>query len=195
MSLAARRTASDRSPAPEAELLRRAQAGDEAAFGELVEQHQRMIHSLGFRLTGSAADAADLAQETFLRAWRQLGGFRGDCAFASWLRRIAVSLALNWRAGSTARQRLHDQWGAENSHDSEGESIGAGAERVVAALQRLEPEYRAALVLTVYEGLNHAEAARTLGCAETTVSWRIWRARRQLRVWLADLAPKKGGFR
>lgn len=153
-----------------------------------------MIHSLGFRLTGSAADAADLAQETFLRAWRQLGGFRGDCAFASWLRRIAVNLALNWRAGSDRQQRAHDQWFAE--HRSE---TGAGSsiepERVAAALQRLDPEYRAALVLTVYEGLNHAEAARTLGCAETTVSWRIWRARRQLRGWLADLAPRQGGFR
>lgn len=193
MSLAGRPPDPQHQSAAEAALVRHAQAGDEAAFGELVSSHQRMIHTLTFRMTGSATDAADVAQETFVRAWRQLGSFRGDCSFATWLYRIAVNASLTWRTRADRRQRVQDQWAAqpEEVGDSGDDSLRVG--RVVEALQRLEPEYRAAVVLTVYDGLNHAEAARVLGCAETTVSWRIWRARRQLRKWLADLAPANGG--
>lgn len=76
-------------------LVARAQAGDPEAFAGLVARYQRMIHVLAYRMTGSAADAADLAQETFVRAWRQLGAFRAESAFATWLCRIAVHAGLN----------------------------------------------------------------------------------------------------
>lgn len=187
--------ASTTDPALIAALVERARGGDTEAFAELIALHQRMIHALTYRLTGSEADAADLAQETFIRAWRQLASFRGDSPLGGWLRRIAVNASLNWRAGVERRRQAHDGWADELAVNHALAGADDHSRRVNEALQRLTPEYRAAVVLTVYEGLNHAEAARLLGCAEATVSWRVWMARRQLRKWLADLAPRKGAGR
>jgi len=165
----------------------RAQAGDMEAFTELVMQHQRQIHALAYRLTGSVTEAEDLAQETFLRAWRQLPGFRGDSAFGTWLCRIAVNLGLNWKA---RQERRGETASVSDTVSEEATAVADPAHELVEeALQRLPAEQRAAMVLTVYEGMNHAEAARVLQCAESTVSWRVWCARRSLRRWLAALAP------
>lgn len=194
MSLASR-LSDNPSSADETALVRRAQAGDAEAFAGLVRQHQRMVHALTYRLTGSEADAAVLAQETFVRAWRQLASFRGDSALGTWLYRIALNAGLNWRAGSDRRERAHESWAAERELQETEAPAAFRPDQVNQALQRLKPDYRAAVVLTVYEGMNHAEAASVLGCAETTVSWRVWLARRQLRKWLADLAPRKGADR
>jgi len=168
-------------------LVARARAGDMEAFTELVMQHQRRIHALAYRLTGSASEAEDLAQEAFLRAWRQLPGFRGDSTFATWLCRITVNLGLNWRA----RRELRGDTAPRSQALPEEATPAAhpATDRVEEALLRLPAEQRAAIVLTVYEGMNHAEAAHVLQCAESTVSWRVWCARRSLRHWLADLAP------
>ncbi len=181
-------------PEPLTDTLAAARAGDEEAFSGIVREHHRRIHSLAYRMTGSIHDADDLAQETFLRAWRQLRSFRGDSSLATWLHRIALHLSLNWRERASSRQRTRDAYEAE-SRPAHGGDDGDDLEaernrRVVEALQRLKPDFRAAIVLTVYEGLSHAEAARRLGCAETTVSWRVWRGRRMLRAWLADLMPR-----
>jgi RNA polymerase sigma-70 factor (ECF subfamily) len=182
-------------PEPLTDTLAAARAGDEEAFSGIVREHHRRIHSLAYRMTGSIQDADDLAQETFLRAWRQLRSFRGDSSLATWLHRIALHLSLNWRERASSRQRTRDAYEAESRPTAHGGDDGGDLEaernrRVVEALQRLKPDFRAAIVLTVYEGLNHAEAASRLGCAETTVSWRVWRGRRMLRAWLADLMPR-----
>lgn len=177
-------------------LLDRARHGDTEAFAGLVARHQRMIHSLAYRLTGSEADAADLAQETFVRAWKQLSSFRGESELGTWLYRIAVNAGINWKAGVIRRNRAYNELAGQMAlADDEAPPAADNSVRVNEALQRLSPEYRAAIVLTVYEDLNHAEAAKILDCAETTVSWRVWMARRQLRKWLSDLAPRKGGDR
>jgi RNA polymerase sigma-70 factor, ECF subfamily len=188
-------TTPDAPPEPPTDTLAAARAGDEEAFSGIVREHHRRIHSLAYRMTGSIQDADDLAQETFLRAWRQLRSFRGDSSLATWLHRIALHLSLNWRERASSRQRTRDAYEAESRPAVHGgdDVVDLEAERnrrVVEALQRLKPDFRAAIVLTVYEGLNHAEAASRLGCAETTVSWRVWRGRRMLRAWLADLMPR-----
>ena len=87
----------------DADLVLQSQKGSPAAFEALVHQHQRMIHSLTFRMTGSLADAEDLAQETFLRAYEQIGTFRGTAKFSTWLYRIAVNTCLNWRQSEARR--------------------------------------------------------------------------------------------
>lgn len=157
--------------------------GDPAAIQSLIQAHQTMLHALTFRMTGSQADAEDLAQETFIQAFQQLGEFRGDAAFSSWLYRIAMNKCLNWRKGEQRRGRLHEQWG--QSAMTESLSGDAQSKQVQAALMKLHPKQRAAVVLTIYEGHNHAEAARALGCSETTVSWRVFAAKQKLRRWLA----------
>jgi len=170
------------------ELVSLCQTGDPAAFEELVRRHQKMIHALTFRMTGTQADAEDLAQETFLRAYHQVAGYRGEAKFSTWLYQIAVNLCLNWRQREARRMRFQtsreetiaEMWAVAGLTPAENEQC----RRVQEALLKLHPKQRAAIVLTVYDGLNHAEAAKILGCSETTVSWRVFAARRKLKGWL-----------
>ncbi len=160
--------------------------GELDAFGDLVRRHHAMIHALTYRMTGSTADADELTQETFVRAWQRIGQFRGESKFSSWLYRIAMTACLNWADQNFRRNRRDERWELERerSPDPVGDDVSA---KVHSALQRLEPKFRAAIVLTVYDGHNHAEAARILGCSETTVSWRIFMARRKLKKLLGSL--------
>lgn len=173
------------------ELVLRSQRADPAAFEELIRLHQRMVHALTFRMTGSLADAEDLAQETFLRAYEQIGSFRGTAKFSTWLYRIAVNTCLNWRQSETRRHQIYAQAAEEFSVQREsGEaSCGDEAGEVQAALLKLPAKQRAAIVLTIYDGLNHAEAAQVLGCSETTVSWRMFAAKRKLKRLLTTGRP------
>lgn len=170
-------------------LVLRTRQGDPAAFEALIRQHQRMIYSLTFRMTGSVADAEDLTQETFIRAWRQIGSYRAACKLSTWLYRIAINACLNWRQRETLRVEVEAGWAeTKGTADLSAERTLAGNETgrsVHAALLKLPAKQRAAILLTVYDGLNHAEAAEVLGCSETTVSWRVFAARRKLQRWLA----------
>jgi len=170
------------------ELVLQTQSGSPAAFETLIRNHQRMIHSLTFRMTGSLADAEDLAQETFIRAYEQIGSFRGTAKFSTWLYRIAVNACLNWRQSEARRFHLHANCAEEiSAHHANGDNSPAkngACEQVQSALLKLPAKQRAAIVLTIYDGLNHAEAAHVLGCSETTVSWRVFAARRKLKRWL-----------
>ncbi len=138
-------------------------------------------------MTGSLVDAEDLAQETFIRAYEQIGEFRGASKFSTWLYRIAVNTCLNWRQSEARRFQLHAQAAGEISewHADAENSPGDQANEIQAALLKLPAKQRAAIVLTIYDGLNHAEAARVLGCSETTVSWRVFAAKQKLKRWLS----------
>jgi RNA polymerase sigma-70 factor (ECF subfamily) len=102
---------------------------------------------------------------------------------SSWLYRIAVNLCLNWKKREARRSQAHQSWAS--TAETSGEADPALAGQVQAALMKLDPKQRAAIVLTVYDGHNHAAAARLLGCSETTVSWRVFAARRKLKRWLS----------
>jgi len=169
----------------ERDLIVRSRNGDHEAFAALIREHQRMIHSLCYRMSGSSADADDLAQEAFIQAHRQLEQFRGEGSFASWLYRIAVNQCLNWGARERRRSEVHREW-AEQAQE-QASPAETRAPEVQEAILKLKPKQRAALVLTVYEGMNHAEAARALRCSETTVSWRIFAARRKLKSLLRNI--------
>ncbi len=169
--------------------IERSLRGDPEAFEALVGKYQRMIHSLTYRMTGSLADAEDLAQETFIQAYRQLGSFRSEARFSSWLYRIAVNMCLNWRKREQRREQAHDEWARQG-----GETAGRDeslADKVQGALMKLHPKQRAAVVLTLHDGHSHAEAARVLGCSETTVSWRLFAARAKLKRLLKDLPRRE----
>ncbi|NQU11713.1 sigma-70 family RNA polymerase sigma factor, partial [bacterium] len=110
----------------EVDWIRRTREGDADAFAELVRRYQRLIHALTYRMTGSPADAEDLAQEIFLQAYRRLDRFRGDAKFSSWLYRIGVNTCLNWRKSRQRRQQLHDDWAAEHAApDDHSNDLGA----------------------------------------------------------------------
>lgn len=172
----------------ERELIRRSRLGQAEAFTALVSLHQRMVHSLTYRMTGSMAEAEDLAQEAFIRAWQHMDSFNGDSKFSTWLCRIAMNGCLNWRQRESQRGKIHERWASDTwnaSSDEGGRRAGAElSRRVQEALNRLPVKQRAAIVLTVYEEMNHAEAARALGCTEATISWRVFSARTKLKRWL-----------
>jgi len=161
------------------------QIGGHEAFENLIREHQRMIHSLCYRLTGSMEDAEDLAQETFLQAYQNLAGFRGEAKVSSWLYRIAVNRCLNWRKRRRRQDQTHLEWSRQESEAAHDDSRSARS--IQDALMKLPARQRAAIVLTTYDGLTHAEAARALGCSETTVSWRLFAARGKLKRLLANL--------
>ena len=162
------------------------QNGDQGAFEALIKEHQRMIHSLCYRMSGSLADAEDLAQETFIHAYQHLDGFRSEARFSSWLYRIAVNQCLNWQKRRQRLDQLHKEW-SEQDRQPSGANPGL-AQQIQEALMKLPPKQRAALILTTYDGLTHAEAAAALGCSETTVSWRLFAARAKLKRWLQNHA-------
>lgn len=172
----------------EREWIRQSREGQAEAFAALVGQHQRMIHALTYRMTGSLAESEDLAQETFVRAWQHLDSFQGEAKFSTWICRIAMNACLNWRQREGRRSAVHQTWADNTLNEASPQNLGPSAtelnHRVQAALNRLPDKQRAAIVLTVYQELNHAEAARALGCTEATISWRVFAARRKLKQWL-----------
>lgn len=172
--------------AEEQKLVSASQSGDASAFESLVRQYQKMIHSLAFRMSGSWADAQDLAQETFIQAYRQIGNFRGDSQFSSWLYRIAVNQCINAGKRTQRQARLGDEWKLRVTETVTIEDIEI-AQRVQEALQQLNPKQRAAVVLTTYEGHSHGAASKIMGCSETTVSWYLFTARAKLKSLLRDL--------
>jgi RNA polymerase sigma-70 factor, ECF subfamily len=136
-------------------------------------------------MTGSVPDAEDLTQETFIAAHQELETFRGQSKVSSWLYRIGMNRCLNWKKRRDRQQKLHEQWGDQRdlSRGDAGDKEG----RVREALMQLSMDERAAVILVIYEGLKHSEAATTLGCAETTVSWRLFQARRKLKALLGKV--------
>ncbi|MDR3458256.1 MAG: RNA polymerase sigma factor [Verrucomicrobiae bacterium] len=181
----------------EQNLVSQSRNGDHAAFAALIRAYQPMIHSLTFRMTGSVADCQDLAQEAFIRAYQQLDSYHGTSKFSSWLYRIAVNACLDWRRSEQRRDKLNTAWAEEKARevDVAQDADDKLSREVQAALMKLPDKQRAAIVLTVYSGHNHAEAAKILGCSETTVSWRIFAARRKLKKLLGNTLLSHNGGR
>lgn len=180
-------------PDDEPKWIQDSLAGDTEAYAALVKEHQKMVHAVAFRLTGSLADAEDLTQETFMRAFRQLGSFRSEAKFSTWLCQIAVNLGLNWRARENRRGDVHSEW-AQNTiveNDSRGGFPDELSGQVQNALDILPTKQRAAIVLTVYENRTHAEAAKILNCTEATISWRVFAARQKLKRLLKGISHEQ----
>lgn len=182
---------------PDAPLVARWQAGDEAAFAELVRRHERRVFGLLVRMLGSAAEAEDAAQDAFLNLHRHGRRFRRQARFSTFVYRVAVNAALNRRRG-LGRRRAHlrrlEQRQAAGHHLPEGprgpEEATYGEqvrERVQREIETLSAPLRAPLVLYDLEGLSYGEIADVLQVAEGTVKSRIHRARHALRERLRDL--------
>ncbi|HEX5397783.1 MAG TPA: RNA polymerase sigma factor [Verrucomicrobiae bacterium] len=177
----------------ETKLIEQSLSGDTDAYAALVTQHQKMVRALTFRMTGSFDDAEELAQDAFLRAYQQLATFSGGSKFSTWLCKIAINLSLDWRRREKRRESVHSQWAADaiaenGSRDDFPDEL---SRRVQAALDRLPAKQRAAIVLTVYENQSHAEAAKTLGCTEATISWRVFAARQKLKKLVKSISHEQ----
>ena len=176
-----------------------AQAGDSDAVSALVRRYQTRMYNFALTLTANPADAEDLAQETFIRAFRGLHRFRGDSSFKNWLYRIAANAA-HTRHGKQLRHaaiwdtRVESDEVSERHLASAAESVELRAIRrqvIDRALAALTPDQRAAVVLHDVEGLEYQEIGDVLNIPIGTVMSRIFRARRRLRPLLAELGDNR----
>ena len=177
-------------------VLARARQGDAEAFRDLVERHGRRAFQLAYRMTGSEQDAEDVVQESFLRAYRQLGRFEARANFATWLHRIVANCAVDvMRTRHARQQRVSDPLDditplAADSPDPERLAESAEVRRrVAAALGGLSPLERAAFALRHHEGRSIHEIGRTLGLGTSASKHAVFRAVKKLR---AALAPVRG---
>lgn len=172
-------------PAPPDERLFivRAQRGDQAAFRVLVERHRARAYALALRVLRSGADAEEVAQDAFVRAWAALPTFRGDAAFSTWLHRIVWRRALDRLAEAKARRRREDAVASEATLVAAPEHEAGGAAEPFAErlLDTLSPQQRAAVVLFYFEDRSVAQAALVMGLPENTFKTHLHRARAALR--------------
>jgi RNA polymerase sigma-70 factor (ECF subfamily) len=183
-------------------LVERVQGGDKRAFDLLVRKYQHKVIGLVSRYVKSHAECEDIAQESFIRAWRALGSFRGDSAFYTWLYKIAVNTAKNHLVAMGRRPPTDDidaedavfMAGAERMQDNatpEREMMRQEIEQsVFSTVQALPEELRTAITLREVDGLSYDEIAEAMGCPIGTVRSRIFRAREaideKLRPLLSD---------
>jgi RNA polymerase sigma-70 factor, ECF subfamily len=165
----------------EAALIRAALAGDRTALEQLLGPHRRSVVAVCFGILGSAEDAEDAAQETFLRALRGLSRFRGDSAFHSWLIRIALNLCFSWKLSRHPTQTWEE--GSLRPGAASPEVIALSHLRLMEALGSLPPHRRAALLLKEWEGCSMAEIGALMGWNEDRVKNELYRARRSLVDW------------
>lgn len=188
-------------------LVERVQSGDREAFGLLVSKYQRKLLRLVMRLVRDPAEAEDVTQEAFIKAYRALPNFRGDSAFYTWLYRIGVNTAKNWLVANGRRMPLMSE-----IVDDDTEGIEEGillrddatpdrvlmsrqiGETVNSAMDALPEDLRTAISLREIEGLSYEEIAQVMDCPIGTVRSRIFRAREAIATRLRpllDTAPDR----
>lgn len=178
------------------ELVDRARSGDREAFGLIVRRHQPRIHRLAVHMLRDRAEAEDVAQETFIRAYRALDRFDGRSEPYTWLYRITINLALN---------RIRSRKVARTTHDTDDPRLdgllladlrpetgdpGGKAERrqlyatLCEGIDGLSDTLRTTLILVCVDGRSHEDASAILGAPEGTIAWRVHEARRKLKAFL-----------
>ena len=181
------------------ELVRRVQAGDQTAFNLLVLKYQHRVLKLVGRFVNDAAEAEDVAQEAFLKAYRALASFRGDSAFYTWLYRIAINTAKNALVSQRRRpvdfdldlqdpDQYERQARLKEVDTPEGVLLTDEIRAVVEeAMEQLPEDLRTAIVLRELEGLSYEEIAEAMDCPVGTVRSRIFRAREAIDKKLKPL--------
>jgi len=200
---AAASSAAEVSPQPDdLTLVQQAQAGDAAAFDELVRRYQRQIYGVVYHMTSHHEDASDLAQEAFVKAWQALKSFKGDSSFFTWIYRIAVNRTLNHLKTRKFRESKHRF--SINDLDAEAENhpdmvalvahytprrdlaLVELQERLNEAMAQLSENHRLVVTLHDIQGLPHEAIAQIMNCNTATVRTRLFYARQQLQGILSD---------
>jgi RNA polymerase sigma-70 factor (ECF subfamily) len=181
----------------EAEVIRKAQAGDAQCFEALYNHHKRRIFSLCLRMTNNYAQAEDFMQEAFLQLYRKIASFRGESAFSTWLHRLSVNIILmHWRKKGLNEVSLEEtldpqsEDGPRRDIGKRDESLHGSVDRMTLenAIASLAPGYRIIFVLHDVEGYEHNEIAEMLGCSIGNSKSQLHKARMKLRT----LLPRAG---
>jgi RNA polymerase sigma-70 factor (ECF subfamily) len=190
------------------QLVERVQRGDKHAFNLLVSKYQRRLGRLISRFVRDSADAEDVTQDAFIKAYRALPGFRGESAFYTWLYRIGINTAKNHLLTNKRRPSSTSEFDAEESETFEEASLlrevstpenelmsKQVVDTVQASLQQLPEDLRSALTLREIEGLSYEEIAEVMNCPIGTVRSRIFRAREAVAENLRPLLETSKGNR
>jgi RNA polymerase sigma-70 factor (ECF subfamily) len=174
-------------------LIEACLAGHRDAFDVIVERHQRQIYQLCYRFVANHEDASDLAQDVFVRAYRALGGFKGQSALGTWLYRIAVNVCLNRVSSKAPRLEVLDDRHIDHRSERPDAAVlrTERAAHVRAAIARLPRKQRATLILRVYHELPHEEIAGILGASVGAVKANFFHALANLKKLLRDSAAVK----
>jgi len=181
------------------ELVQAAQKGDLAAFEELVARHRDKIFARAYSMMRNEEEALDLSQDAWVKGWQRLVQFQGDSSFITWMTRIVINLCLD-QLRKHKRQRMEsidaldeESGGVERQmpvvevNPTQGLERGELRQRIDAALAKLSPEHRTALVLHEFEELEYKEIAKRMDCSIGTVMSRLFYARRRMASLLASL--------
>lgn len=177
------------------DLVEAAKGGDSESFGVFVRRHQRRVYRLAVHLLRNTAEAEDVAQEAFVRAYGALDRFDGRSEPFTWLYRIAVNLSLNairsrkTRRPGAAMDDPRIEAALIERRPGLADPARQATDRELAlalceGVDALSETLRTTLVLVAVDGLSHAEVSQVLGCPEGTVAWRVHEARRKLREFL-----------
>lgn len=164
--------------------VRRAMLGDAAAFARLVTAHYDRVYRLAYRCAGRREDAEDVAQEVCIKLAHNLTSYRFEAPFGAWLSRMVLNSARDHLRARSRRQGRETplfedaEWVAGQDNPEQQ----AAVRQTLALVDKLPEAFRDAIILVFGEGLSHAEAAAALGCAESTISWRIHEGRKQLQA-------------
>lgn len=168
------------------QLIGMAVDGNEDAFRCLVERHCELVFKFAFKWCGVKEDAEDIAQDVMMQLADKIRGFKPDeAAFTTWLYRVTINAAKDAHRRRQSRKNNEGQY----ANDRDVNSSSRAAEEKLAQhetirlLDRLPLKEKEAVFLVYCEGLNHGEAAGVVGCAESTISWRVHNARKKLRTW------------
>ena len=178
------------------ELVALATGGDADSFNQLVQRWERPIYALAYRVIGRQEEAQDVCQETFLRAYRALPGFKGEAKFSSWVYRIALNLCRDWMRKQKRAPVMQAPEGVDIQDMAAERGPSESIEDLVSrqqlsavvgeAMRRLPEEQRTAIVLKEYHGMTFQEIADLQGCPLSTVKTRLYQGLTVLRRELAQ---------
>jgi len=196
----------DEAPAPANEdvtFVARAQAGDAAAFDQLVIKYSSRLYGLVYNMTSNHEDTNDLLQDVFAKAYRSITGFRGKSSFYTWIHSIAVNMTINFLKKRGRRFHLSlDDVDSNIQHDKEflentevrtpirEADLGELQQRLNEAMMKLSHDHRAVVTMFDIQGMPHAEISKILGVSEGTVRSRLFYAHRQLQAYLEEFHKK-----
>ena len=180
-------------------LVNRARRGDSTAFDVLIERYKERLYATVYHMTSNHEDANDLVQDTFIKAYKSLGSFKGHSSFYTWLYRIAVNRTINF----LKRRKNRNQFSLDDVDSSiqtdpdfvelmshvtprREASLTELRARLNEALQELSEPHRAVVVMHDIQGMTHADIAKVMNCSEGTVRSRLFYARQQLQGLLSD---------
>ena len=182
--------------ASEREIIEGCRRGDRDAFRALFEAYKNRVYSVALRFSGDEATASDIAQSTFLKLFSSIVDFRGEASFETWIYRLVVNRCLDHQRRSKRLVPIAEGLLAGLRAPGDSLSQVLQAERngqVRAAIDRLSPDLRIAIVLRYTEGLSYEQIADVTGCSQGTVASRLNRAHKALERRLSHLVSSKGG--